>query len=78
MWTNRLREDNQTVFAVLNTYRYHEHVGPDRDITQRPEDTRDGLNADWEKGKSRDIEVVAELQAEIDEAFKFAKEAPFP
>ncbi len=73
-----VREGQLYGFIGFKTYRYHEHVGPDRDYTQRPEDIRDGLNADWEIGTKRDIEMVCEIQKEIDEAFEFAKEAPFP
>lgn len=76
-WIAKVRETNKPPIIVFRTYRFHEHVGPKQDFSDRMGAVEAIVN-DWEYGKSRDIVMVSEIQKEIDEAFEFAKEAPFP
>ena len=78
---------------VLDTYRWREHCGPNFDdqLGYRPEGelatwqerccvklAGDRLRAAGELDDARQAALEAELQAEVEAAFTFAKESPFP
>jgi pyruvate dehydrogenase E1 component alpha subunit len=80
-------------FIEAYTYRWHGHVGPesDDDIGYRPKDEVEAWKANCpiklleeklcEAGLLTEMglaALVAEIDAEIDEAFQFAKSSPFP
>lgn len=85
--TAAMRANSHPVFLEFATYRWREHCGPfyDNDIGYRSE-------AEYEAWKARDPiariaaaldaramdAATAEITAEIEEAFAFAKAAPFP
>lgn len=88
-----IRQGNGPVFLELFTYRYREHCGPNFDdhLGYRPKEEvdhwtkRDPLIVQelymrdkglWDGETLRDI--ISEIDREIDEAFTFAMNSPFP
>jgi pyruvate dehydrogenase E1 component alpha subunit len=87
------RDGGGPSFLVLDTYRWLEHCGPnfDNDIGYRTEGEfqrwkdlcpvaryRDKLEADGLWTSDDDEKLRAEISTEIEGAFQFAKESPFP
>jgi pyruvate dehydrogenase E1 component alpha subunit len=90
---DRAREGRGPSFLEFETYRWREHCGPnfDNDLGYRTEDeyqewkARDPIKrfkAYLVKDKlvsQKDLdEMVSDISKEIDGAFAFAKESPFP
>jgi TPP-dependent pyruvate/acetoin dehydrogenase alpha subunit len=87
-----VREGNGPAFLELETYRWREHCGPnfDNDLGYRTEaeylkwKERDPMPrlekelADAGVGPAALREMEAKVQAEVDDAFRFAEESPFP
>lgn len=86
------RGDGPTLLE-LDTYRWREHCGPfyDDDLGYRPEGELEAwhrrcpveslqteLTGRGEVGPGEIAAMSAEIEAEIDDAFRFAKESPFP
>lgn len=89
----RAREDKGPSFLEFSTYRWREHCGPyyDNKIGYRTEEEYlewkekcpvkqfGNLLAENQTLGQKDLdEITKELNAEIEEAFRFAKESPFP
>ncbi|HER25892.1 MAG TPA: thiamine pyrophosphate-dependent dehydrogenase E1 component subunit alpha, partial [Rhodospirillales bacterium] len=89
----RARRGDGPTLLEFQTYRHREHCGPeyDNDVGYRTEqEFRDWLKRDplelfkkhlGDIGVLQEAEIEAlkeELKAEIDEAFQFAKDSPFP
>jgi len=90
---SRARSGEGPSFLLADTYRWLEHCGPnyDNDIGYRTEDEFkawrvrcpvEGLRGKLEKSglwdAAREDKLTARIQAEIDTAFRFAEESPFP
>lgn len=77
--TQGLIEMKAPSLLVLETYRHLEHCGPASDDHLNYRDPLEVEN--WKNHdpvKERPEDLVAIIKAEIDEAFKFAEESPFP
>ena len=88
-----IRDKNTPAFIKLNTYRYREHCGPNFDI-ELGYRTKKEFNLWLEKcpiknyrqqlinedllTQERILDMQKMVQEEIDEAFSFAEESPFP
>jgi len=87
------RDGGGPSFIVLDTYRWLEHCGPgyDNDLGYRTENEfqqwkdrcpvtgyRDKLGADGLWSSEDDKKLRAKISAEIEAAFEFAKQSPFP
>lgn len=88
-----IRRDGKPRFLELATYRWREHCGPnyDNDIGYRAEDefhlwrARDPVDRLEQRLVARGVlsraqiaEMERQLRAEVDAAFRFAEESPFP
>lgn len=70
-----IRHKKGPALLELSTYRFREHCGPDWDPYQPKEEVHYWLERDPLKGLELPRE---EIEREIEEAFLFAEESPFP